>query len=97
MHLSPKGVPTSWRCPSRQTPDPMVEGLCYVNLANPTLAGVVAPCAVGLPIRLAHGRAPVIIGKQRHGPIGSVALAFEAHLTRFANAVQDSQQDAQRW
>ncbi|MBC6408646.1 MAG: AAA family ATPase [Rhodobacteraceae bacterium] len=42
-----------------------------------------------------HGRAEVIIGKQRHGPIGSVALSFEAHLTRFANAVQDSQQDAQ--
>ncbi|MBC6408836.1 MAG: replicative DNA helicase, partial [Rhodobacteraceae bacterium] len=42
-----------------------------------------------------HGRAEVIIGKQRHGPIGSVALAFEAHLTRFANAVQDNQQDAQ--
>jgi len=42
-----------------------------------------------------HGRARVIIGKQWHGPIGSVALAFKAHLTRFANAVQDNQQDAQ--
>ena len=36
-----------------------------------------------------------VIGKQRHGPIGSVALAFEARRPRLANAVQDSQQDAQ--
>jgi len=36
-----------------------------------------------------------VIGKQRHGPIGSVALSFEARRPRFANAVPDSQQDAQ--
>ncbi len=33
----------------------------------------------------AHGRAEVIIGKQRHGPTGMVELAFEAELTRFGN------------
>ncbi len=35
-----------------------------------------------------HGRAEVIIGKQRHGPIGTVELAFEGRFTRFSNLVR---------
>jgi replicative DNA helicase len=35
-----------------------------------------------------HGRAEVIIGKQRHGPIGNVDLSFEARFTRFGNLVK---------
>ncbi|ATI42170.1 replicative DNA helicase [Pacificitalea manganoxidans] len=35
-----------------------------------------------------HGRAEVVIGKQRHGPIGSVDLSFEGRFTRFGNLVK---------
>lgn len=40
----------------------------------------------------AHGKAEVIIGKQRHGPIGTVELSFEGRFTRFGNLVQPWQQ-----
>ena len=36
-----------------------------------------------------HGRAEVIIGKQRHGPTGTVELAFEAEMTRFGNLARE--------
>ncbi len=36
-----------------------------------------------------HGRAEVIIGKQRHGPTGTIELAFEAELTRFSNLAHE--------
>ncbi len=39
-----------------------------------------------------HGKAEVIIGKQRHGPIGTVELSFEARFTRFGNLVKAWQQ-----
>ncbi len=40
-----------------------------------------------------HGRAEVVIGKQRHGPIGTVELSFEGRFTRFGNLVKPWQQD----
>ncbi|MEL7303945.1 MAG: replicative DNA helicase, partial [Pseudomonadota bacterium] len=40
-----------------------------------------------------HGRAEVIIGKQRHGPIGTVELSFEGRFTRFGNLVKPWQQN----
>ncbi|PWG16591.1 replicative DNA helicase [Salibaculum griseiflavum] len=39
-----------------------------------------------------HGKAEVIIGKQRHGPIGTVELSFESQFTRFGNLVKPWQQ-----
>jgi len=39
-----------------------------------------------------HGKAEVIIGKQRHGPIGTVELSFEAQFTRFGNLAKSWQQ-----
>jgi replicative DNA helicase len=35
------------------------------------------------------GRAEIIIGKQRHGPTGTVAMQFEAELTRFSSLAKD--------
>lgn len=40
-----------------------------------------------------HGKAEVVIGKQRHGPIGTVELSFEGRFTRFGNLAKPWQQD----
>jgi replicative DNA helicase len=44
-----------------------------------------------LDMDLAHGKAEVIIGKQRHGPTGTVDLHFEASVTRFGDLAHDGQ------
>lgn len=43
-----------------------------------------------LDISLVHGKAEVIIGKQRHGPTGTVELQFEGQFTRFSDLVPDN-------
>jgi replicative DNA helicase len=43
-----------------------------------------------LDMSLVHGKAEVIIGKQRHGPTGTVELSFEGQFTRFSDLAQDS-------
>ena len=36
-----------------------------------------------------HGRAEVIIGKQRHGPTGTIELQFDAEVTRFSTLAHE--------
>jgi replicative DNA helicase len=36
-----------------------------------------------------HGKAEVIIAKQRHGPTDTVELQFDASVTRFDNLVRE--------
>jgi replicative DNA helicase len=42
-----------------------------------------------------HGKAEVVIGKQRHGPIGTVELSFEGQFTRFGNLVKPWQNNGE--
>ena len=38
---------------------------------------------------MVSGKAECIIGKQRHGPVGTVELSFEGQFTRFGNLAKD--------
>ncbi len=40
-------------------------------------------------MQMVSGKAEVIIGKQRHGPVGTVTLAFEGSYTRFSDLAHD--------
>jgi replicative DNA helicase len=40
-------------------------------------------------MQMVQGKAEVIIGKQRHGPVGTVTLAFEGQFTRFSDLAHE--------
>jgi replicative DNA helicase len=40
-------------------------------------------------MQLVSGKAEVIIGKQRHGPVGTVQLQFDANVTRFSDLARE--------
>ncbi|MBX9841293.1 MAG: replicative DNA helicase [Xanthobacteraceae bacterium] len=40
-------------------------------------------------MEIVTGKAEVIIGKQRHGPTGTVQVAFESHITRFSDLAKE--------
>jgi replicative DNA helicase len=48
-------------------------------------------------MQLAHGKAEVIIGKQRHGPIGTIEVAFEEQLTKFSNLAKPERYQGERY
>jgi replicative DNA helicase len=37
-----------------------------------------------------HGKAEVIIGKQRHGPTGTVEMQFDGSITKFSSLAQNA-------
>lgn len=47
-----------------------------------------------LEMSLVHGKAEVIIGKQRHGPTGTIKLHFDSSVTRFADLLEDDHMPA---
>jgi replicative DNA helicase len=52
-------------------------------------AGTPAYEKLQLDMGLVHGKAEVIIGKQRHGPTGTVDLQFDGSVTRFSDLSPD--------
>lgn len=61
----------------------------YVRNREPA-AGTEPHFAWQVEMEAVHGKADIIIGKQRHGPTGTVTVAFEANVTRFSNAADES-------
>jgi replicative DNA helicase len=56
----------------------------YVNMKKPQ-EGTEEFLKWQMDMDRVHGKAEVILGKQRHGPTGTVELQFEAEFTRFSN------------
>lgn len=70
----------------------------YVEREKPDESDAIALMKWQDRMRAACGRAEVIIGKQRHGPIGIVPMAFDGALTRFTNlARQEPTYAAREW
>ena len=63
----------------------------YVERRKPSESNVEELLKWQQEMTLVHGKAEVIIGKQRHGPTGTVQLSFEANFTRFGNLAREYQ------
>ena len=61
----------------------------YVSRAQPSETDVEATVKWQDEMAQVEGKAEVIIGKQRHGPTGSVQLAFNGNFTRFSDLAED--------
>ena len=68
-----------------------VDAVSYASRGRVAILGD-GPRALEWAQRL-HGKAEVVIGKQRHGAIGHVDLSFEGKFTRFGNLVRSYQQN----
>jgi replicative DNA helicase len=44
-----------------------------------------------------HNKAEVVIGKQRHGPIGTVELMFDGRFTRFSDLAREDRRDGREF
>ncbi|WP_373636604.1 replicative DNA helicase [Yoonia sp. BS5-3] len=71
-------------------------GEYYVEREKPDDSNMEAMAAWQDKMSSLHGKAEVIVGKQRHGPIGTVELAFTAEFTRFGDLVKPWQQGAEQ-
>jgi replicative DNA helicase len=61
----------------------------YVERARPSPNDLDATVDWEQKMRGVAGRAEVIIGKQRHGPTGTVEMAWDGELTRFSNLARE--------
>jgi replicative DNA helicase len=62
----------------------------YVGRSEPSITKVEEYQKWQMEMERVHGLAEIIIGKQRHGPTGTVKLQFSGQITRFGN-LQDDQ------
>ena len=61
----------------------------YVSRKEPSLAKVEDHQKWQDEMDQVQGLAEVVIGKQRHGPTGTVRLQFQSEITRFGDLADD--------